>query len=144
MLGSRLGPSVGIDPLAQPRETESFRILPIAFSEPLPFRDRAFDAVVMLATIEHIAEKAPLARECRRVLHPGGLVILTVPSLVADRVIDLLAAIRLLHGMSLEQHHGFEPGLTPAVFLPHGFRLERRSRFQLGLNNLFVFRLDAS
>jgi SAM-dependent methyltransferase len=140
-LGGRLGPSVGIDPLATARETAGVRLLPAAFSGSLPFDDQSFDAVAMLATLEHIADKEPLARECRRVLRPTGRVILTVPSPVADMVIDRLVAVGLLHGMSLEQHHGFDPRLTPAVFVPHGFRLEHQSRFQLGLNNLFVFRV---
>ncbi|MCU0291452.1 MAG: methyltransferase domain-containing protein [Thermoanaerobaculaceae bacterium] len=139
-LRGRLGPSVGMDPLAAPREAAGYRILRTTFSGSLPFDDQTFDAVVMLAALEHIVDKVPLARECRRVLRPGGRAVLTVPSPVADRVIELLVAVHILDGMSLDQHHGFHPGLTPGIFLPHGFRLEHHSRFQLGLNNLFVFR----
>jgi hypothetical protein len=48
-------------------------------------------------------------------------------------------AVRLIDGMSLEQHHGFDPRQTRSVFEPCGLRLVRASRFQLGFNNLFVF-----
>jgi hypothetical protein len=41
--------------------------------------------------------------------------------------------------MSLDEHYGFDPGRTEAVFAPPAFRLAARRRFQLGLNNLFVF-----
>src|SRR5262249_42118589 len=83
--------------------------------------------------------KEPLARECRRLLRPGGRVIVTVPAPLVDRIIALLCRLRLADGMSLEEHHGFDPSATPAVFERHGFDLEHRSRFQLGLNFLFVF-----
>jgi 2-polyprenyl-3-methyl-5-hydroxy-6-metoxy-1,4-benzoquinol methylase len=32
----------------------------------------------LLATLEHISDKASIARECRRILRPGGRVIITV------------------------------------------------------------------
>jgi SAM-dependent methyltransferase len=104
------------------------------------FAAKSFDVVVMLATLEHIQDKEPLARECRRLLRPGGRVIGTVPAPVVDAIVDLLRRLRLADGMSLEEHHGFDPSTTPEVFGRHGFDLEHHSRFQLGLNHLFVFR----
>jgi hypothetical protein len=67
-------------------------------------------------------------------------VIITVPSLWVDVVVETLCFLKLADGMSLEEHHGFDPRTTPEVFTPHGFDLECRCRFQLGLNHLFVFR----
>jgi hypothetical protein len=94
----------------------------------------------MLATLEHIREKGGMGRECNRLLRPGGRVVVTVPSPWVDVLVGALSFLRLADGMSLEEHHGFDPRSTPGLFLPHGFCLEYRCRFQLGLNNLFVFR----
>ena len=55
-LGDRIGPSVGVDPLASPKEGGRHRVLPEPFRKPFPFPDAAFDAIVLLATREHIRE----------------------------------------------------------------------------------------
>ncbi len=139
-LGDALGPSVGLDPLAIPQTQARYCLQAEAFREPLPFPDACFDAVVLLATLEHIRDKEPLARECRRLLTAGGRVIITVPSPWVDGIVALLCRLHLADGMSLEEHHGFDPRTTPPLFARHGFALERWRRFQLGLNHLFVFR----
>jgi SAM-dependent methyltransferase len=47
----------------------------------LPFRDEAFALVLASELIEHLADGLPFLRECRRVLRPGGLLVLTTPNL---------------------------------------------------------------
>jgi ubiquinone/menaquinone biosynthesis C-methylase UbiE len=54
------------------------RLLPI--DGPLPFDDGAFDAVWSSEVIEHVADTARWLSEVRRVLEPGGRVLLTTPS----------------------------------------------------------------
>jgi SAM-dependent methyltransferase len=139
-LGDRIGPSVGLDPLVQPQTTPRYELRADLFADPAPFANASFDVIVMLATLEHIRDKAPLARECARLLRPGGRVIITVPSKFVDHIIDWLCRFRLADGMSLEEHHGYDPRTTPEVFGQSGFVLERWKRFQLGLNHLFVLR----
>lgn len=63
--------------------------------------------------------------------------VLTVPS---RWVVVALRRLHLADGMSLDEHHGFDPRRTPDIFRPCGFALEHRGRFQLGLNYLFVIR----
>jgi SAM-dependent methyltransferase len=46
----------------------------------LPFADGVADVVVATAVIEHVLEPRRMAAECRRVLAPGGLLIVTTPS----------------------------------------------------------------
>ena len=100
-----------------------------------------FDAITLLAVIEHFpAEQlAAVVQECQRVLRPGGRVILTVPSPLVDTILAWLRRLRLIDGMDLHQHYGFDPAQLPRLFAPPHFRLLWHGRFQLGLNNLFVF-----
>ncbi|MGP0064401.1 MAG: methyltransferase domain-containing protein [Isosphaeraceae bacterium] len=142
-LGDQIGPSIGIDPLASLQEGPRYRILPETFHEPVPFSDRSFDTIVLLATLEHIRDKEPLGCECQRLLRPGGRVIITVPSPFVDRIIDMLTHLRLADGMSLDEHHGYDPRSTPELFERHGLFLEHHGTFQCGLNHLFVFRKPA-
>ncbi len=53
----------------------------------LPFGDASFDVVMCLEAIEHIEPSSALAflAECRRVLRPGGLIVLSTPLRSASR-----------------------------------------------------------
>ncbi len=46
----------------------------------LAFPDARFDLVVVLDVIEHLADDAAAVRELRRVLKPGGVLLVTVPA----------------------------------------------------------------
>lgn len=95
----------------------------------------------MLAVLEHVPpeDQARLPAACFEILRPGGRIILTVPSSMVDRILKLLGALRLIDGMSMDEHYGFGAEVTVEIFRPPFFRLSHRRRFQLGLNNLFVF-----
>jgi SAM-dependent methyltransferase len=69
----------------------------------------AFDAITLLAVLEHFApgNYEGLRSGCARCLKPGGNLIITVPSLKLDRILKVLLSIGLIDGMSLEAHHGY-------------------------------------
>jgi SAM-dependent methyltransferase len=46
----------------------------------LPFRDGEFDLVTLLDVIEHVADDGEILGEARRVLAPGGSIMVTVPA----------------------------------------------------------------
>lgn len=125
---------VGIDPLAPVGDP---RLVRGRFPDDL--RDGGpFEAITMLAVFEHLTEtdRPRVVEACRRLLRPGGRVVLTVPSPVVDRIVDALRRLRLAHGMDIDAHHGYRPEETPRHFT--GFRVVRHERFELGLNHLYV------
>jgi 2-polyprenyl-3-methyl-5-hydroxy-6-metoxy-1,4-benzoquinol methylase len=144
-LGDRIGAGVGIDSdLAQRVVHERYELIPGAFPEALAQRE-PFDAIALLAVLEHVPteRQADLARACARHLVTGGHLVITAPGPLVDPILDALKFLRIIDGMALEEHHGFEPSDTPRIFEPHGFQLVKARRFQLGLNHLFVFRRRA-
>jgi SAM-dependent methyltransferase len=107
--------------------------------------ERPFDVITLLAVLEHVPQERQriLAEECARYLKPSGHLIITVPSPSVDSILSVLRFLRLIHGMALEQHYGFDPRETPTLFEVGGMELVKASRFQLELNNLFVFKKNA-
>lgn len=130
--------AVGIDPLAEPRVRGNTEILRGTLPG-LTFPDASFDCITLLAVFEHIHHRDAFARECTRLLAPGGRLVLTVPRPAVDKILDVLLALRLIDGMSLEEHEGYDIAETRPIFEGAGLSLLRRRSFQLGLNCLFVF-----
>jgi len=54
-------------------------------SAPLPFANDSFDAVACIDGIEHIERPFDFVRECRRILRPGGVLLLSTPNISALR-----------------------------------------------------------
>jgi ubiquinone/menaquinone biosynthesis C-methylase UbiE len=46
----------------------------------MPFRDRVFDAVLMLEMIYYVADQEAAFAECRRILKPGGKLMVCLPN----------------------------------------------------------------
>jgi SAM-dependent methyltransferase len=91
----------------------------------MPFADRAFDQVVVVDFLEHIADDAGFARELARVVRPGGHVILNVPHLKPG---SLLNRFRHRIGLTDEWHGHLHPGYTLEALrrlLGPGFAVER-------------------
>lgn len=135
--------SMGIDPTLKATLTtaQGFRMLSGYFPDDMPKNGDLFDIIVMLAVLEHFPpdQYSKLADGIQRLLRAGGLLLITVPSAAVDEILKWLLKLRLIHGMSLEEHHGYEVCQTPRIFAPPTFQLLLHRRFQLGLNNLFVF-----
>ena len=133
--GGRVREYVGIDPDAPSGDP---RLVRGRFPDD-PRPSAAFDAITMLAVFEHFSEsdRARVVAACHELLRPGGRVILTVPAPVVDQIVDVLRRLRLVHGMDIESHHGFDPRTTPRHFA--SFRLLTHRPFELGLNHLYVF-----
>ncbi len=103
----------------------------------LPFREASFDAVTMLAVVEHIdaATFDPLLAEVRRVLTEGGRLVLTTPPPWSDPVLRVLARLGLASKTELEEHQvTYTPRRLREALERAGFVRVRAGVFELGLN----------
>ena len=141
-LGKDIDASIGIDPhITKTAKVGHHQLIRGLFPADMP-SGMTFDVVTMLAVLEHIppAEYPAFSAGVWQYLKPGGSLIITVPSKWVDPILHVLRFFRLIDGMSLEEHHGFEVSDTLSIFEQRFFHLVLHRRFQLGLNNLFVFR----
>jgi len=74
----------------------------LAEDAPLPFGDGSFDLAWCGETLEHVADVAGLAAELRRVLRPGGTLLVTTPNQPR-----LVVALEALRGRALDER--FDP-----------------------------------
>jgi SAM-dependent methyltransferase len=142
-LGTRVAGGVGIDPELpdRPDAPDGTRLVRGRFPDDLPPDTVAFDAITMLAVVEHVPAEVQRqwATACEQRLRPGGRLVITTPAPAVDRLLDVMRAMRIVDGMSLDEHYGFDPRLVPERFATPGLQMVRTERFQLGLNHLFVF-----
>ena len=98
-----------------------------------------FDTIVSLAVIEHIADPVALLRRFKRLLNPGGHIVLTTPNPMLDAVHGLGARIGLFSKEGHQEHvsllnRASIGALASAVDL----ELSLYRRFLLGANQLVV------
>jgi SAM-dependent methyltransferase len=108
----------------------------------LPFRAKLADAVIATAVIEHVADPARLVQECARVLRPHGLLILTTPDPLMDRVATAIGLLKdsghqetfnLKKLRALCQENGFDVvEARKFMFSPIGFPAEKTIERLLG------------
>lgn len=98
--------SVGVDialpqiALACERHGSDGRRFVVGGADGLPFADRRFDVVTMVELVEHLSEAVTDAalREARRVLRPGGRLLLSTPNYASlwplvERLVNRIGAI---------------------------------------------------
>src|SRR6202142_4543709 len=100
-----------VDQLPMPKETAvknqiEFFTLNLNEEPKLPFEDNYFNAVTLLAVVEHLNpdSMALLFKESRRVLKPGGMVILTTPAAWSDGLLKFMARINLVSAEEIHEH----------------------------------------
>jgi SAM-dependent methyltransferase len=83
----------------------------------LPLEDESFDAAIMMDTLEHLAAPDLAAAEVRRVLNPGGVLLVTAPNVSYWR--------RRLYEALPGHHHrfSFSPCSLRYVLLQAGFNV---------------------
>jgi SAM-dependent methyltransferase len=115
----------------------------------LPVPNRVADAVTMLDIVEHVDRPEAAIAEARRVLHDGGVLVVSVPHCGLLHRLDALNVYEALrrrwpHWPPLEaatesgghEHRHFRVSELEALLLPQ-FEVDRVARTGLGLQELF-------
>ena len=108
----------------------------------LPFRSAVFDSVALLACLNHIVRRKDALLECRRVLRPGGVLLV---SMIHPWVGRFSHPIRRRHdpdqlerGIGGGEMLGVTTREIEGVLADAGFRITLHRRFMWGLNSLYL------
>ncbi|MFH1393048.1 MAG: class I SAM-dependent methyltransferase [Patescibacteria group bacterium] len=117
----------------------SFLEYDIEHQNNLPYQNNFFDAVTILAVFEHIEPKKipAILREIYRILKPGGVCILTTPSVWAVLPLKIMAKMHLVSSTELAEHkYAYKPSELIAIFEKTPFAKEnlQSGYFELGMN----------
>jgi SAM-dependent methyltransferase len=109
----------------------------------LEWESGSFDTITIVAALNHIANRAAVLNECRRVLRPGGRVVITMLTPRTSRIWHWLRAPwdadQRDRGMKPGEVYGFTAAEVLDLFRRSGFTLLAQQRFMLGLNRVYVF-----
>jgi glycosyltransferase involved in cell wall biosynthesis len=92
----------------------------------LPFKDASFDCVISSQVIEHLAYDEILFSEMRRVLRPGGMLILGTPdyATIGWRIIEPTYRFLLPGGYADEHITHYTREKLTEILMRHGFGVE--------------------
>ncbi len=135
---SQISYGVGIDFKVVPLRTAKLETIQTHLDQQLPFADSSFDVVTMLAVLEHIEHEKSILSEIRRVLRQDGKLVLTVPSVWAQPVLEFLSfKLKIVDEMEIKDHKRYynRKILRQVLVDEIGFRNFQHHYFQLWMNN---------
>jgi SAM-dependent methyltransferase len=149
-LAPRISAGLGVDVSVGdgPRAVPGLTFAEGTLEEVLPsVADGSYDLVTLISVLEHVWEPLDILTACRRVLAPGGTLLINVPTWLGKGALEL-SAFRLGTSPALEMddHKAYYdrrdlwPLLVRAGFTPRHIRLRRH---KLGLNLFAVARRPA-
>lgn len=97
--------------------------------EGIPEPNARYDVVWAGDIVEHVFDPIGLLRESERVLKPGGVILITIPSDVG-----LVSRLKMLFGIS----HQEQMYMTSGFYKHHTFFTPRLIRYMLGKSSLTV------
>jgi SAM-dependent methyltransferase len=94
----------------------------------IPFDDEFFSVITMLAVVEHLEPERliELFREIHRVLVAEGILIMTTPAAWTDALLRLMAKLRLVSRVEIEEHKdSYAPSRLCSLLEQAGFTRDR-------------------
>ncbi|MBE9029210.1 class I SAM-dependent methyltransferase [filamentous cyanobacterium LEGE 11480] len=139
-IADRIKQGYGVDFKVESQQIGNIEIRQMTFHDQdrLPFDDASIDVVTMLAVLEHIEAEEAVLREIYRVLKPQGRLVLTVPSVWAQPVLEFLSyKLKIVDESEIRDHKRYynRRKLHRVLVARSGFADFQHKYFQLFMNN---------
>lgn len=137
-IAPRVDRAVGIDFKVKEMQFENIQTVQQHLADQLPFEDASFDVVTMLAVLEHIEQEKQILREVHRVLKPNGKLVLTVPSVWSQPVLEFMSyRLKIVDEREIRDHKRYynRSRLKQVLVGDTQFHHFNHRYFQLWMNN---------
>jgi ubiquinone/menaquinone biosynthesis C-methylase UbiE len=137
-IAPRIKQGVGVDFKVATTRTGNVETSQIRLNGILPFEDASFDVVTMLAVLEHVEHEKSILKEIHRVLKDNGKLILTVPSVWSQPVLEFLAyRLKIVSESEIRDHKRYydRQKLRKVLVEETNFQEFRHQYFQCWMNN---------
>jgi SAM-dependent methyltransferase len=96
--------------------------------ERLPFKDDSFDTVLMISSLEHFEDDHATLEDCRRILRPGGRVLITTDSQPTEPGLPLIPIFLPMFRANIRKSLREGRTFLSAVLVEHAslYRVRRR------------------
>lgn len=139
--GTRIKEYIGIDPLvSKDLKTKGVSIIKSSFNNRLPIKSNYADYVVAHAVLEHVIKPQKLIAEMIRVTKPGGKVIVTTPTPLAKKLLEILAYnLHLVSKREIREHKNYFDKRKLMILLPNQKNIKiHHQYFEFGMNNSLI------
>jgi ubiquinone/menaquinone biosynthesis C-methylase UbiE len=129
---------IGVDFKVNDSKFSNIQTTQLKFDSKLPFDDNSFSIVTMLAVLEHIENEEQVLKEVYRVLTPEGKLIITVPSVWSQPILEFLAYnLRIVSEDEIRDHKRYyNRDKLKEILINHvGFSQFNHKYFQFWMNN---------
>lgn len=137
-INKKISKGIGVDVSVDKKKANSkIELIEYDLNEKLPFPNNYFDVVISLANLEHLNNPQKNLREIHRVLKPGGILLLTTPSIYSKPVLEFLSyRLNLISQAEIKDHKNY---FNKKILLKYckqaGFLLIKHGYFQFFMNN---------
>jgi ubiquinone/menaquinone biosynthesis C-methylase UbiE len=126
---------VGIDAEVQNTVSKNYELKQCFIKKKIPVESELANVVTMLAVLEHMDHPQAIINECFRILKPGGILLITVPSPLNKYPLEVLSKLGIVQQKMIDQHKNyFTHQSLRDMFDKAGFSSATVEAFQLGLN----------
>lgn len=98
---------IGLDIVVEPHSYKNVKILRQDLRKKIELPSNSADAITLLAVLEHMKHPNEIVGECFRILKPGGVLLITVPSPASKPILELFAILGLVRKEMIEQHENY-------------------------------------
>lgn len=107
-ISSLIKQGIGLDRELKDYQDSKLSLKRVEIFKGIPFKDKSFDVVTMIAVLEHLTNPQEILSESFRVLKDDGRLILTTPTPLAKPILEILAyKLRLINKNDIKEHKDY-------------------------------------